>query len=60
VEPDRVTIFIRDRGRGFDPNSVPVGRMGIRQSIIGRMRRPCHRARGAGAGTEVEVQLTRE
>jgi len=63
VEPDRVTIFIRDRGRGFDPDSVPVGRMGIRQSIIGRMERCGGRATVRavpGAGTEVELQLTRE
>jgi signal transduction histidine kinase len=62
AEPDRVTIFIRDRGRGFDPNSIPVGRMGIRQSIIGRMERCGGRAtvRAApGTGTEVELQLAR-
>ncbi len=62
VESDRVTIFIRDRGRGFDANSIPVGRMGIRQSIIGRMERCGGQAtvRAApGAGTEVELQLAR-
>jgi Histidine kinase-, DNA gyrase B-, and HSP90-like ATPase len=62
VEPDRLTIFIRDRGRGFDANSIPVGRMGIRQSIIGRMERCGGQAtvRAApGAGTEVELQLAR-
>ena len=62
VEPDRVTVFIRDRGRGFDANAVPVGRMGIRQSIVGRMER-CggHATVRAvpGAGTEVELQLAR-
>ncbi len=62
AEPDRVTIFIRDRGRGFDASSIPVGRMGIRQSIIGRMERCGGHAtvRAApGAGTEVELQLAR-
>jgi signal transduction histidine kinase len=23
VEPDEVSLFVRDRGRGFDPDSVP-------------------------------------
>jgi signal transduction histidine kinase len=62
VEPDRVTIFIRDRGSGFDANSIPVGRMGIRQSIIGRMQRCGGQATVRavpGAGTEIELRLAR-
>ncbi|GAA1342926.1 ATP-binding protein [Arthrobacter roseus] len=32
-------VFVRDRGVGFDPAAVPVDRLGIRESVIGRMRR---------------------
>src|SRR4051812_18901382 len=39
VEPDRATIFVRDRGEGFDPGSVPDDRGGITNSIVGRMAR---------------------
>ncbi len=34
-----VDVFIRDRGDGFDPAAVPADRWGVRESIIGRMRR---------------------
>jgi signal transduction histidine kinase len=39
VEPDKVTLFVRDRGRGFDPDQVPADRQGIAQSIRARMAR---------------------
>jgi len=39
VEPDKVTLFVRDRGRGFEPDAVPAGRQGIAQSIRARMAR---------------------
>ncbi|MFC4244323.1 PspC domain-containing protein [Gryllotalpicola reticulitermitis] len=54
-----VDVFVRDRGPGFDPSAVPEDRLGVRESIIGRMRR----AGGAGAvhagagGTGTEVHL---
>lgn len=32
-------IFIKDRGLGFDVDAVPEDRMGVRESIIGRMQR---------------------
>jgi signal transduction histidine kinase len=62
AEPDRVTIFVRDRGRGFDPESVPVGRLGISQSIVGRMERCGGQATVRavpGVGTEVELRVAR-
>lgn len=34
-----VEVFVRDRGRGFDPETVAEDRMGIRHSIIDRMFR---------------------
>ena len=60
VEPEQATIFVRDRGRGFDPDAVPVDRGGISQSIVGRMTRAGGRARvrsGSDEGTEVELVL---
>lgn len=32
-------IFIKDRGPGFDVDAVPEDRMGVRESIVGRMQR---------------------
>ncbi|MGB4779111.1 MAG: hypothetical protein WBP48_12195, partial [Microbacterium sp.] len=34
-----VDVYIRDRGGGFDLDAVPDDRLGVRQSVIGRMRR---------------------
>ena len=56
----RTQVFVRDRGPGFDPESVPGDRRGVRESIVGRMERHGGRARvtsAAGAGTEVELVL---
>jgi signal transduction histidine kinase len=56
----RTQVFIRDRGPGFDPASVPGDRRGVRDSIVGRMERHGGRARVAsapGGGTEVELLL---
>jgi signal transduction histidine kinase len=56
----RTQVFVRDRGPGFDPASVPEDRRGVRESIVGRMRRHGGRARvtsAPGAGTEVELSL---
>ena len=44
VEADQVTVFVRDRGRGFDPATVPTDRGGIAESITGRMQRHGGRA----------------
>lgn len=32
-------VFVRDRGKGFDPERVPADRHGVRESIIGRLER---------------------
>jgi signal transduction histidine kinase len=56
----RTHVFIRDRGPGFDPASVPEDRRGVRESIVGRMERHGGSARvtsAPGAGTEVELVL---
>ncbi len=39
VETDTVMLYVRDRGRGFDPDAVPEDRQGIAQSIRARMAR---------------------
>ena len=62
VEPERVTVFVRDRGRGFDAAAVNPDRKGISESIVGRMSR--HGGRGIvtsepGQGTEVQLVLPR-
>jgi len=62
VEPQRVWIFVRDRGSGFDPAAVPGDRRGISGSIRDRMRRlgGVSIIRSApGQGTEVELVMPR-
>jgi signal transduction histidine kinase len=59
VEPQQASVFVRDRGPGFDPGAVPSDRLGIRTSIIGRMERRRGRAEvRATVGEGVEVRLT--
>jgi signal transduction histidine kinase/phage shock protein PspC (stress-responsive transcriptional regulator) len=60
VEPDDLSVFIRDRGKGFDMDQVEESRHGVRGSIIGRMDRHGGNAeiRSAhGDGTEVRLIL---
>lgn len=62
VEPDEVTVFVRDRGKGFDPDAVAADRHGIDGSITGRMRRHGGTAQvrsAPGEGTEVRLNLSR-
>ena len=62
IEPDQVTVFVRDRGVGFDQDAVPDDRHGVRGSIVGRMERYGGKAvvrSRPGAGTEVELTMTR-
>jgi signal transduction histidine kinase len=58
---DRISVFVRDRGPGFDLGSVPGDRRGVRESIIGRMQRHGGRAdvRSGDDGTEVELTMER-
>jgi signal transduction histidine kinase len=49
--------------RGFDLEAVAQDRMGIRESILGRMKRHGGRATirtGPGDGTEVRLELRRD
>jgi signal transduction histidine kinase/phage shock protein PspC (stress-responsive transcriptional regulator) len=60
VGPEVIEVFVRDRGDGFDLESIPPDRFGVRESIIGRVRR-----RGGSAsvqskdgnGTEVHLSV---
>ncbi|MET4093141.1 PspC domain-containing protein [Arthrobacter sp. UYCu712] len=52
-------VFVKDRGPGFDPDSVPADRLGVRESIIGRMNRHGGKAAiiSSPDGTEVRLRL---
>ncbi|MBL8929757.1 MAG: PspC domain-containing protein [Kineosporiaceae bacterium] len=58
--PDAVEAFVRDRGPGFEVGEVPADRHGVRESIIGRMRRYGGTAAVRsvrGEGTEVRLSM---
>ncbi|KOT64241.1 MULTISPECIES: ATP-binding protein [Streptomyces] len=62
VEGRTVFVSVRDRGPGFDLDAVPGDRMGVRESIIGRMQRNGGTARLRSApdgGTVVELEAER-
>jgi signal transduction histidine kinase len=57
----RAEVFIKDRGPGFDLALTPADRLGVRESIIGRMRRQGGQAEVVskpGQGTEIRLRLT--
>jgi signal transduction histidine kinase len=59
---ERVAVFVRDRGAGFDPAAVPAERRGIAESIVRRLERAGGEATVTstpGAGTEVELSVPR-
>jgi signal transduction histidine kinase len=63
VTDSAVDVFIRDRGRGFDPTTVPGDRYGVRNSIVDRMHRHGGTAEvrsAPGEGTEVRLHLARQ
>jgi signal transduction histidine kinase len=63
VTPRAYEVFVRDAGPGFDPETVPADRLGIRNSIIGRVARAGGTAsiRSApGESTEVSIMVPRE
>jgi signal transduction histidine kinase/phage shock protein PspC (stress-responsive transcriptional regulator) len=57
----QVEVFVRDRGRGFDEAAVPEDRLGVRNSIVDRMRRHGGTAvirTAPGDGTEVRLAMS--
>ncbi|NKX53532.1 ATP-binding protein [Arthrobacter mobilis] len=59
VTGTRSEVFIRDRGPGFELQDVPADRLGVRESLVGRMERHggSARIRNTGNGTEVQLSL---
>ncbi|MGY2003895.1 ATP-binding protein [Blastococcus sp. SYSU DS1024] len=63
VTADQVSVFVRDRGKGFDPGTVPDDRRGLRDSVRGRLARlggSTQIRSTPGEGTEVELVLPRK
>jgi len=61
VDDDRVEVFVRDRGQGFDVDDVGEDRMGVKGSILDRMERHGGKASvrsRPGEGTEVRLEIT--
>lgn len=62
AEADQVSVFVRDRGKGFDQSTVSPDRQGLSRSIRGRIER-----RGGevdvrstvGKGTEIRIRMPR-
>ena len=62
VDPELVSVYVRDRGNGFDLAAVEEDRMGVRGSIVERVKRAGGRAiirTAPGEGTEVRLELPR-
>ncbi len=60
VEPGEVNLFVRDRGKGFDPDDVPDDRHGLADSVRGRITRHGGTVRlrsTPGEGTEVHLAM---
>ena len=62
VEPGEVSLVVRDRGKGFDPEAVPADRKGLAESVHGRMTRRGGTATvttAPGEGTKVTLKMAR-
>ena len=61
VRPRAVEAFIKDNGEGFDPATIAADRHGVRDSIVGRLRRAGGSAtiRRLARGTEVALNVPR-
>jgi signal transduction histidine kinase len=62
AEKETLSVYVRDRGAGFDLSTVDDDRHGVRGSIIGRMQRHGGIAEvrtAPGEGTEVELTMPR-
>ena len=61
VRPQAVEAFIKDSGAGFEPATIAPDRHGVRDSIVGRMRRAGGEAtiRRLARGTEIALSVPR-
>ena len=62
ADADGVSVFVRDRGTGFDRAAVAADRRGLTESIEGRLSRVGGTAivvTAPGSGTEVVLRLPR-
>jgi signal transduction histidine kinase len=62
VEAGKVTIVVRDKGKGFDSATVPSDRKGLAESVHGRMTRHGGTASvqsAPGEGTKVTISVPR-
>jgi signal transduction histidine kinase len=59
VGPSGVEAFVRDHGPGFETTEIGDDRLGVRESILGRMRRHggAAKIRRLESGTEIELTL---
>lgn len=63
VDADGLRLTLRDDGRGFDPDAVDPARLGVRSSVLARMRSleggRAEVTSAPGAGTEVVLEWVR-
>ena len=62
VDDELASVFVRDRGRGFDPDAIDPDRMGLRHSIVERLERAGGQAiirSSPGAGSEIRLEMRR-
>jgi signal transduction histidine kinase len=62
VDDEHIEVFVRDRGSGFDLDTVGDDRMGVKGSILDRMERHGGKAgvrSSPGEGTEVRLEIMR-
>lgn len=62
AEAQAIELFVRDRGVGFDPDTIEADRHGVNESIKGRIERAGGTAvvrSTPGEGTEIELRVPR-
>lgn len=62
ADGERVALYVRDRGAGFDSGAIAADRRGVAESIRARMERVGGTARivtAPGEGTEIELEVAR-
>jgi signal transduction histidine kinase len=62
VDDELASVYVRDRGSGFDPDAIDPDRMGLRRSIVERVERAGGQAiirSSPGAGSEIRLEMHR-